>query len=61
MPILAPTGDDIARQGEPAWTRKERGYAPQTGTRELLNLATDPSQKNTCMRPRRRGSISRPP
>ena len=45
MPIPAPTGDDIARQGEPAWSRKERGYAPHTGTRELLNLATDPSQK----------------
>lgn len=43
--ILAPTGDDNAKKGEPDWFRKERGYAPHTETGELFNLATDPAQK----------------
>lgn len=43
--ILAPTGDDNARKGEPDWFRKDRGYAPHTEPGELFHLATDPAQK----------------
>jgi arylsulfatase A-like enzyme len=44
--ILAPTGDDNARNGEPDWFRKDRGYAPHTEPGELFHLAADPAQKN---------------
>jgi arylsulfatase A-like enzyme len=43
--ILAPTGDDNGRQGEPAWFQKDRGYEPHAAAGELYNLATDPAQK----------------
>ena len=43
--ILAPTGDDNHKQGEPAWFQKDRGYEPHTEAGELFNLATDPMQK----------------
>ncbi|MBA4188865.1 MAG: arylsulfatase [Planctomycetaceae bacterium] len=43
--ILAPTGDDNRKQGEPAWFRKDRGYEPHAAAGELYNLATDPAQK----------------
>lgn len=48
--ILAPTGDDNARKGEPDWFRKERGYAPHTEPGELFHLATDPAQKSNLYR-----------
>lgn len=44
--ILAPTGDDNRKQGEPAWFRKARGYAAHSEAGELFDLATDPDQKN---------------
>ena len=43
--ILAPTGDDNRKQGEPPWFRKDRGYAPHTEAGELFDLAKDPAQK----------------
>jgi arylsulfatase A len=43
--ILAPTGDDNGKQGEPAWFKKDRDYKPHSEHGELFNLATDPSQK----------------
>jgi len=43
--ILAASGDDNGKQGEPAWFQKERGYQPHTEVGELYNLAADPSQK----------------
>jgi arylsulfatase A-like enzyme len=44
--ILAPTGDDNGKQGEPDWFRTDRGYpAPHADAGELYNLATDPAQK----------------
>jgi len=43
--ILAPTGDDNRKQGEPAWFQKDRGYEPHSEAGELFNLATDPMQK----------------
>ena len=43
--ILAPTGDDNRKQGEPAWFQKARGYEPHSEAGELFNLATDPMQK----------------
>lgn len=43
--ILAPTGDDNRKQGEPVWLRKERGYEPHAESGELFNLATDPIQR----------------
>jgi arylsulfatase A-like enzyme len=43
--ILAPTGDDNRKQGEPAWFQKDRGYAPHTEAGELFDLAADPTQK----------------
>ena len=46
MLILAPTGDDNGKQGEPEWFRKDRGYKPHTEAGELFNLATDPAQKD---------------
>lgn len=44
--ILAPTGDDNGKRGEPDWFRKDRGYRPHTAAGELFNLAKDPTQKN---------------
>jgi arylsulfatase A-like enzyme len=44
--ILAPTGDDNGKRGEPDWFRKDRGYAPHADPGELYDLATDPAQKN---------------
>ncbi len=44
--ILAPTGDDNDKQGEPAWFRDERGYQADAEPGELFNLATDPTQKH---------------
>ena len=43
--ILAPTGDDNRKQGEPAWFQNDRGYEPHSEAGELFNLATDPMQK----------------
>jgi arylsulfatase A-like enzyme len=43
--ILAPTGDDNAKKGEPDWFRKDRGYESHTEAGELYDLATDPTQK----------------
>ncbi|MBA4064407.1 MAG: arylsulfatase [Isosphaera sp.] len=43
--ILAPTGDDNAKKGEPDWFRKDRGYTAHTEPGELYNLASDPTQK----------------
>jgi arylsulfatase A-like enzyme len=42
--ILAPTGDDNGKRGEPDWFRKDRVYKPHTEAGELFNLATDPTQ-----------------
>ncbi len=44
--ILAPTGDDNGKKGEPMSFQKDRGYAPHTEAGELFHLATDPTQKN---------------
>ncbi len=43
--ILAPTGDDNGKNGEPAWFQKERGNKAHSEAGELYNLATDPAQK----------------
>ena len=43
--ILAPTGDDNAKKGEPDWFRRDRGYESHTEAGELYDLATDPTQK----------------
>jgi arylsulfatase A len=43
--VLAPTGDDNRKQGEPPWFQKDRGYAPHAEAGELYNLAADPAQK----------------
>ncbi len=43
--ILAPTGDDNGKRGEPAWFRQDRGYAAHAEPGELYNLAADPAQK----------------
>jgi arylsulfatase A len=43
--ILAPTGDDNRKQGEPTWFQKDRGYKLHTEAGELFNLAKDPTQK----------------
>ncbi len=44
--ILAPTGDDNRKQGEPEWFRQERGYTAHSEAGELFNLANDPTQKH---------------
>jgi arylsulfatase A-like enzyme len=44
--ILAPSGDDNAKKGEPDWFRKDRGYAAHSEAGELFNLASDPAQKH---------------
>jgi arylsulfatase A len=43
--ILAPTGEDNRKQGEPTWLQKDRGYKLHTEAGELFNLAKDPTQK----------------
>lgn len=43
--ILASTGDDNGKKGEPAWFRNDRGYKPHSEAGELFNLAKDPTQK----------------
>jgi arylsulfatase A-like enzyme len=43
--ILAPTGDDNAKKGEPAWLKQDRGYTPHSEAGELYNLAQDPAQQ----------------
>ena len=43
--ILAPSGDDNGKKGEPVWFQKDRGYESHTEAGELFNLATDPTQK----------------
>ncbi len=42
--ILAPSGDDNRKEGEPEWFRRTRGYAPHAEPGELFNLAADPTQ-----------------
>ncbi len=44
--ILAPSGDDNASHGEPAWFRADRGYRDHNEPGELYNLAEDPAQKD---------------
>jgi len=44
--ILAPTGDDNSKKGEPDWFRKDRGYSAHTAAGELYNLVKDPAQKD---------------
>jgi arylsulfatase A len=44
--ILAPTGDDNAKKGEPEWFRKDRAYITHIEAGELYNLAKDPTQKD---------------
>ena len=44
--ILAPTGDDNRKQGEPPWFQKDRGYEPHAEAGELFNLAADPTQRH---------------
>jgi arylsulfatase A-like enzyme len=44
--ILAPTGNDNGKKGEPDWFRNERGYTAHAEAGELFNLAADPTQKN---------------
>jgi arylsulfatase A-like enzyme len=43
--ILAPSGDDNRKQGEPVWFQKDRAYELHQEAGELFNLATDPTQK----------------
>ena len=43
--ILAPSGDDNGKRGEPAWFRTNRGYTQHSEAGELFNLATDLTQK----------------
>ena len=43
--ILAPSGDDNGRQGEPDWFCKLRDYKPHTSAGELYNLSRDPAQR----------------
>ncbi len=43
--ILAPTGDDNGKQGEPLWFRLDHGYKPNSEAGELFNLKVDPAQK----------------
>ena len=44
--ILAPTGDDNGRAGEPAWFREQRGYRPHNQPGELFNLAESRAESN---------------
>lgn len=42
--ILAPTGDDNGKQGEPPWFQVDRGYQRHNAAGELFNLAADLTQ-----------------
>ncbi|HEY1066865.1 MAG TPA: arylsulfatase, partial [Pirellulales bacterium] len=44
--ILAPTGDDNGKSGEPAWLKQNRGYAAHAQPGELYDLAQDPDQRH---------------
>ena len=44
MLILAPTGDDNGKQGEPPWFQVDRGYQRHNAAGELFNLAADLTQ-----------------
>jgi hypothetical protein len=44
--ILAPTGDDNGKRGEPPWFRTQRGYVAHVEAGELFNLSADPTQKH---------------
>ncbi len=44
--LLAPSGDDNGKKGEPDWFRKDRGYIAHTEKGELFDLAKDPAQKD---------------
>lgn len=43
--ILAPTGDDNSKKGEPDWFKKARRYPAHSKAGELFNLTKDPTQK----------------
>jgi len=43
--ILASTGDDNGKRGEPEWWKKNRGYVAHTERGELNDLSKDPTQK----------------
>jgi arylsulfatase A-like enzyme len=43
--IEAPTGDDNAKQGEPEWFKKERGYTAHDQPGELFDMRQDISQR----------------
>lgn len=44
--ILARSGDDNGKKGEPAWLQKDRGYSAHTEAGELYDLVKDPTQKS---------------
>ncbi|MDZ4687563.1 MAG: arylsulfatase [Planctomycetaceae bacterium] len=44
--ILAPTGDDNGRLGEPDWLKRDRGYIAHTQPGELFNLRQDRAQRH---------------
>lgn len=44
--ILAPTGDDNGKSGEPAWFREQRGYHLHNQPGELFNLAENRAEAN---------------
>jgi arylsulfatase A-like enzyme len=44
--ILAPTGDNNGKRGEPPWFRTNRSYVPHSQPGELFHLANDPMQKD---------------
>jgi arylsulfatase A len=44
--ILARSGDDNGRAGEPAWFREQRGYQPHNQPGELFNLAENRRESN---------------
>jgi arylsulfatase A-like enzyme len=44
--IAAPIGDDNGKLGEPAWFKKERGYAPHDQLTELFDLRKDLSEQH---------------
>ena len=44
MLIVAASGDDNGKRGEPEWFRTDRGYRPHAEPGELYNLAEDLSQ-----------------
>lgn len=43
--ILASTGDDNGKRGEPPWFREARGYTTLAAPGELFELSSDPAQK----------------